>query len=342
MKKIKIILFSAMLMSVFNTFSQKVKYNEIKPLLESKQDENALPILVKYYNQNIVDGKWSSKAILMEMDNMFSASENLARIYENKANIAKSAIFADSSILWFNAMIKDDHPQKNTAEQKIQIIEKNKKNWQEEEISNQKRHNQVKLDSITKIKNDSITANLKLKQEEQEKIQIKCRELNTGVNDPMIVAKKYTEAFIKGDMETLIKLGYIDTISGRTGILKAKTIAAYKADKTKFTFEIWKDEVLKSMINPRISKDYYISDYKKKNVCGQYDDEFDDISKPLMIVKYENESEVTIQNILTYDYNDKSCKSLGNDKYEAGITIHHMHIELIKYKGKWLVSRGLR
>ncbi|MBI2257363.1 MAG: hypothetical protein HYU67_00505 [Flavobacteriia bacterium] len=154
----------------------------------------------------------------------------------------------------------------------------------------------------------------------------------------MIIATKYIEAYIKGDMETLIKLGYKDSITGKTGILKEKGILAYKKDKTKFTYETWKIEVLKFKINPRLSKDFRISDYKKGRICSAYDESFDDFSKPIINVIYSNENEVTIRNILTFDYINEKCKYLGDGKYEAGTEIRHDDIELVKYKGKWLVK----
>ncbi|MBI2259570.1 MAG: hypothetical protein HYU67_11840 [Flavobacteriia bacterium] len=90
MKQTKVILFTFLLLFNFTSFGQKVKFSDIKTLLSSNQDDKALPLLTKFYNQNIVKGVWSSKAILLEFDNMHSASENIGRIYENKANLGKS------------------------------------------------------------------------------------------------------------------------------------------------------------------------------------------------------------------------------------------------------------
>ncbi len=332
----KIILLSVLLTFVLNSYGQKVKYNEIKTLLESKQDEKALPLLVKYYNQNIVDGKWSSKAILMEMDNMFSASENLARIYENKANVAKSAIFADSSILWFNAMIKDDHPQKSVVNQKIQILEKNKKNWQEEVAANTNRINREKADELKKIKNDSIMANLKLQMEDKAKNQIKYRELNSGVNDPMVVAKKYAEAYIKGDIETLILHGYNDSVAGKVGILDKQSIAFYKANKVSYD-KAWKEEVLRKKINLRLTQDFNKMDYKlaEKIVGGERGQAADDVTKPKVVSDFEDENHVRIYSIMSYNSSSESCKGLPANSSGC---LWDIDMQLIKVKGKWKVK----
>ena len=69
------------------TVEPKLKYKDIKPIIEAKKYDEALPLLIKYYNSNIKEGVWTSKTILMEMDNMFSASKNIATVQLMKGSL---------------------------------------------------------------------------------------------------------------------------------------------------------------------------------------------------------------------------------------------------------------
>ena len=345
MKKINLVAcVLSVLLASSAVFAQKVKYKEIKPLLAELKYNEALPKLITYYQQNTKDGEWTSKAILMEMDNMFDASKAIASIYETKSIQQKSFLYADSSIYWYNIMITDKHPDAEIAQNKIKTLKSNQydyKNFEKEKSIKQENIKQKQLDSIKNeeriIQAEKSNTLWRIKEDSLNKMQKILVAQNTGTNDPMIVAKKYAEAYIKGDMETLIKFGYKDSITGAVGMFKKKTIDAYKADKTKFTQQVWKDEVLEVLKNKnlRISQDFRGADYKKKTCDRNEPDE--DVTKPLIKVRYRSEKEVSIDDILTYDYEDR-CKYLGNEQWTMGIFIHHKDIWLVKVKGKWFVS----
>ncbi len=351
MKKQLILLVGALLLQSI-LFAQELKYNkDVYPSIKGQKWDEAFNLLEKYLTQD---------------PNHVNANYWLGKISESKAESNKDvalinlAIHAYSicnstvSSLEMTVILSGRYPDaaginederlvnfKKFLSEKIKNLENKKldfeiyQNKKGEELAKIK---QLENDRLNKIKNDSIAEIERIKKEEKVKNQIKYKELNTGINDPLIVAKKYAEAYISGDIETLIKLGYVDETTQKVGVLKQKTLDAYKADKSKFTPQIWKSEVLKMMINPRISKDFNAADYKKANVCGTNDTSFDDLKKPIISVWYENENDATIINIISFDYKDEYCKYLPNDKHEAGLVIKHRTMSLVKKNGKWLVK----
>jgi len=129
---------------------------EIKPLLKENKFEQALPLLIKFYNERLTeDGLWSDKAIFLEMEHMYLASEKIALIYYEKAIKEISAEYADSSIIWLDVMKKDNHPNKNLIEKYY-----------------------VELKNIK-----SKASKLKIKQQEEEKIENEKKELMKIVDE---------------------------------------------------------------------------------------------------------------------------------------------------------------
>jgi hypothetical protein len=300
--------------------SQKIKYKEIKPFLESKNYDEALPKLKVYYEQNIVNGAWSNKAILMEMNNMLDASKNISIIYYEKSIGQNSSSYTDSAIYWLNIMIKDDHPEKDDAIYKITELNKIKNKWVAAEKEEDRAKQQRLIEARNKQKLDSLDLIKKLEKEKLNKLQEKYIAENVGINDPMLVAKKFATAYINSDMETMLKLGYNDTVSGNIVGFKQKNLEAYSQDKQKF-IQLLKDEVIKRKPNLRLTEDYNINDYKKPT---EYD-KGDPIEKPLIETRYIDENHVKISNIMTYDGSNGA--------------LYHGDMKLVKFKGKWLVEK---
>ena len=82
----------------------KIVYKtEIKPLLAINKIDEAIPLLNKYFKQNLIIGDiWNPKVMLLESTNMFDTEKTLAYHYDEKAFKEHSIVIADSAIFWFN------------------------------------------------------------------------------------------------------------------------------------------------------------------------------------------------------------------------------------------------
>ena len=154
--------------------------NEIKPLLEQQKEKEAIPLIKKYFQENLILGNvWSPKVIILESENMFRSELILAKFYDNLAFKENSTNYADTSIIWYNRMLLDKHRDSIFAKDRINAlklgksefllnIEKNKQNLkiEEERIAQEKlnRENFTK-DSINTQKKEE---NRKLEEEKNE------------------------------------------------------------------------------------------------------------------------------------------------------------------------------
>ena len=309
------LLFFITFLGFSNVYGQKVKYKQITPLLNKSEYNEALPLLLRYYNQNLVNGEWSTKAILLELNNMNDAVENIAKIYEINAIQNKSSALADSSIYWYNVMIKEKHPNQDLAKNKIEQIQVQIMIWKMEE-----------LERIAEQK----------KIEEQQK-QNQYKALYTGENDPLVVARKFASAYAGGIIETMMKHADIENTDGSPYWQQVVgAVNSYKKNKAKYSSEIWKKEVFRNMLTVRLSEDFKITDYKKKNECDQFDNYFNDEGKPLIGLFFLSENTVVVRRIITYETED-NCKYQGNDKWSTQKTIRHLEIYMKFINNQWLV-----
>lgn len=262
--------------------AQKVKYGkEIKPLLEQGKISEALPLLVSYYNQNIVNGSWTNKAILLEMENMNAASELVANYYNQKASELQSIDFADSAIYWFNRMIVDEHSNMQNASNNIETLKKQKLIWKAQKEKNAREEHQRKV-------NDSIQELRAAEKKEREEFQKKMLENYSGEDSPLIAAKVYANYFISANIDKLIEVGYKDERNGNVGELRAKFIKAYMSG----------DKV-------EIQKQY--NDARNEQYRNLHITEDEEKIK----VFFKDEKTAVIENYLTYNPTPESCKKSG-------------------------------
>lgn len=142
---------------------------EIKPLLDQQKDKEAIPLLKRYFQENLILGiAWSPKVIILESENMFKSELTLAKFYDQLAFVENSINYADTSIIWYNRMLQDKHRDSLYAKDRINILNSSKNEFtanqqkkeqnrrlEEERIANEKikRENFVR-DSILNIENE--------------------------------------------------------------------------------------------------------------------------------------------------------------------------------------------
>jgi hypothetical protein len=339
----KTLIVSLFILTSTYLLSQKVDFKkDLSPLINSKvySKEGASKADIYIQQNSKSNGELTENAILLNYEKVYSAKLYKAHCLFKEGKDSREISIIENAFEQYkevaeslsNCVSDAEEGKKNTENLINEIVEFKKV----EEKRNAEIAQQAEIDR-QKVIQDSINKSDKLKKELLERNQEIYRATNSGANDPLIVAKKYAEAYISGDIETLIRLGYVDSLTRKVGILKEKTINAYKADKSKFTPQSWKSEVSKIMINPRISRDFNMADYKKANVC-KTSSEFDDLKQPLISIWYENENNANVRNIISFDYKDEYCNYLPNNQHEAGIVIKHRTISLIKQNGKWLVK----
>jgi uncharacterized protein (TIGR02145 family) len=123
----KLIVFIFIQFFCFLGFSQNDKKEikidfkkEIKPLLDLSEIEKAVPLLDKYFKQNLMIGYiWNPKVMLLESNNMYSAEGLLANFYDEKSMNNLSLNYADTALFWYNRMIIDNHKDSIQAKNRI-------------------------------------------------------------------------------------------------------------------------------------------------------------------------------------------------------------------------------
>ena len=106
----------------------KINYKlEILPLLQNAKSDEAIPMLKKYYSQNVVLGDiWKPKVMLLEVEYMHNAEKLIAIDYDLKAFKNFSIPLADTSIIWYKRMLMDRHPDSLYAKERLANLTKSK------------------------------------------------------------------------------------------------------------------------------------------------------------------------------------------------------------------------
>ena len=106
----------------------KINYKlEILPLLQNAKADEAIPLLKKYYSQNVVLGDiWKPKVMLLEVEYMHNAEKLIAVDYDSKAFKNYSVQLADTSIIWYKRMLMDRHPDSLFAKERLFNLTKSK------------------------------------------------------------------------------------------------------------------------------------------------------------------------------------------------------------------------
>jgi uncharacterized protein (TIGR02145 family) len=106
----------------------KINYKlEILPLLQNAKVDEAIPLLKKYYSQNVVLGDiWKPKVMLLEVEYMHNTEKLIAVDYDSKAFKNYSVQLADTSIIWYKRMLMDSHPDSLFAKERLSNLMKSK------------------------------------------------------------------------------------------------------------------------------------------------------------------------------------------------------------------------
>jgi hypothetical protein len=156
----------------------KIDYKkEIKPLLESSEIQKAVPLLSKYYKQNLVIGDiWHPKVIFLESNNMFTAERTLAVYYDEKSLSSLSLNLADSALFWYNRMRIDYHKDSVLAKNRILFFKNASSEFEkikQQKINAENQKNEVirlKLLEEENKKNEALR--IKLLEEENKKNEV--------------------------------------------------------------------------------------------------------------------------------------------------------------------------
>lgn len=293
--------------------AQTIKYKEVYSLIKDDKYDEALPQLNSFLKQ---EPKHSN------------ANYWAGKLYYQKAVSIKSNAEADSSILFFNKAIEnvttmDLNPLNAprfpdfTGETMVDKMESGKKFMQGkiDELSGLKKQweNALKAQK-EQIKQDSIST-------AREAMQKKWASANTGTNDPMIVAKKWFEAFKNGDIETMFKMESKDEEGYQFPFGHNKTMEDYNSNKARY-IEDFKKRIRQSYPDLRLTQDFNENDY------NSYFEK--DKKKPLVQTIYRDEKNVDIGKFTSFKYTNKTTGETSTS---------HFGISLIKINGKWLVVR---
>jgi uncharacterized protein (TIGR02145 family) len=169
----------------------KIVYKtEIKPLLAMNKIEEAIPLLNKYFKQNLIIGDiWNPKVMLLESTNMFDAEKTLAYHYDEKAFKEHSIVIADSAIFWFNRMLIDHHSDSTYAKNRIIFLSKSKNEFASIAHEKELAHT-LEASNRQKMIADSLD-NIRIAKDKREKF----------VKDSIEIAKVTREKFVKDSIE---------------------------------------------------------------------------------------------------------------------------------------------
>ncbi len=169
----------------------KIVYKtEIKPLLAINKIDEAIPLLNKYFKQNLIIGDiWNPKVMLLESTNMFDTEKTLAYHYDEKAFKEHSIVIADSAIFWFNRMLIDHHSDSTYAKNRIIFLNKSKNEFAS--IAHEKELAQtLEASNRQKMIADSLD-NIRIAKDKREKF----------VKDSIEIAKANREKYVKDSIE---------------------------------------------------------------------------------------------------------------------------------------------
>ena len=153
----------------------KINYKlEILPLLQNAKADEAIPLLKKYYSQNVVLGDiWKPKVMLLEVEYMHNAEKLIAVDYDSKAFKNYSVQLADTSIIWYKRMLMDRHPDSLFAKERLFNLTKSKVEFPAQLAAYQK---QKEIDDSKRKK--FFTDSLEQARITKEKREVFIKELN--------------------------------------------------------------------------------------------------------------------------------------------------------------------
>lgn len=197
----------------------KINYKvEILPLLQNAKTDEAIPLLKKYYAQNVVLGDiWKPKVLLLEVEYMHNAEKLIAKDYDSRAFKNYSTPLADTSIIWYKKMLMDRHPDSLLAKERIGVLTKSKAEFPTQLATFQKQKeideaNRKKFyaDSIEKAKiaKEKRDVFVKDSTERAQKIQDELADYQFAKNQQEIqpyraFLQKYPESEYYFEMDTL-------------------------------------------------------------------------------------------------------------------------------------------
>ena len=217
---------------------QKIVFKtEIQPLINNSKISDALPLVKRYFEQNLILGEiWNPKVMILEANNMYLSEKLLAVNHDEKAFIDLSVAHADSSIFWYQRMLKDRHQDSLLAKGRINVLLEAKNQFPIQLVEKQKqkeiqtaKRNKIIADSLELVRaekekrelfvKDSLLSNQKIQVELDDYLQSKKAN---KINAYKSFLKKYPES------EYYIE---IDTLCSKLGMRKADSIHTFQSYK---------------------------------------------------------------------------------------------------------------
>lgn len=210
---------------------------EIQPLLDNSKIEEALPLIKKYFNQNLILGEiWTPKVMLLEANNMYLSEKLLAVNHDQKAFQKFSVAHADTSIFWYKRMLLDRHQDSLLAKERLNILTEARKQFPIQLVEIQKQR-ELQIANRNKFIADSLES-VRVEKEKRElfvkdslnaskKIQ---EELNDYVNSKKVNKIQNYKLFLKKYPESEYYVE-IDTLCSKLGMKKADSLHTFQAYK---------------------------------------------------------------------------------------------------------------
>jgi uncharacterized protein (TIGR02145 family) len=236
----------------------KINYKiEILPLIESSKVEEAIPLLKKYFNQNLILGEiWNPKVMLLEANYMYNAEKTLAVNYDNKAFSSLSVALADTSIFWYKRMLSDRHSDSLMAKDRLVALNNAKIAFPIQLAENQK---QKELEEVRRKKfvADSIEQDRIAKEKRASFIQDSlnnAKAIQQELDDYNLAKKLDKLSNYKSFLKKYPNSNYffeIDTLCSLVALRKADsvhTIVGYKEFMDSFPSSIYSSVALEKML----------------------------------------------------------------------------------------------
>ena len=249
---------------------------EILPLLQNSKLDEAIPVLKKYYAQNVLFGDiWRPKVLLLEAEYMYNTQKLIAVDFDSRAFKSLSIPLADSSIIWYNRMLITRHADSLFAKDRIVALNNGKVQFplqfaekrRQQELAEVQKKKFIE-DSLEqrRILNENRELFVKDSSKNAQKIQFELQAYNLAKKAQKITTYK---SFIREFPESNY-LFEIDTLCSNLALKIAdsiKTIRGYQAFLDSFPQSIYFnntiDKLLKLAVPQNISTMTKLTDVNK-------------------------------------------------------------------------------